>query len=238
MDVTVPWVVGGTGVERGVVQIRCSTDAPNVARLTRGAVLELDAGAKRDLVFTTAHGLPESRRAVLDGCRVLGAHGQPYRIARVWRSAGAGVGDIADDWAVVLVEGRLEGEVGRLTAAKVSADELTHLADGQAIVRLLLRQADPPDGDCHLRHLAAGYEDLPTNLLIYSCGSAIMAGPPGLSGSPLLIGVEGRPFVIGVHVGWGLQILDDGRFHVVSLGRPINGEIAAVIAAAAEEARR
>jgi hypothetical protein len=220
------------------VQIRRNTETPNVVHVTRGAVLELDADAKRDLVFTTAHGLPESRGAVLDECRVLGVHGQPYRIARVWRSAGAGLGDIADDWAVLLVKGRLEGEVGRLTAGKVTADELTHLADGQATVRLLLRQADPRDGDCHLRHLAAPYEDLPTDLLIYSCGRAIMAGAPGLSGSPLLVGVEGRPFVIGVHVGWGLQILDDGRFHAVSLGRPIDGEIAAAIAAAAEEARR
>ena len=238
MDVTAPpWVFGGTGVERGVVQIRCSTDTPNVVHLTRGAVLEVDADAKRELVFTAAHGLPEGRRAVLDGCRVLGAHGQPYPIARVWRSAGAGL-SLTDDWAVLLIQGRFEGQVGRLSAATVTGDELTHLADGQATVRLLLRQADPRDGDCHLRHLMAPYEYAASDLLIYSCGSPMMTGAPGLSGSPLLIGVEGRPFVIGVHLGWGLQTLDDGVLHAVTLGRPINGEIAAVIAAAAEEARR
>ncbi len=236
MDVTVPWAVGGTGVERGVVQIRCSTDTANMTRLSRGALLQLDGDAKHDIVFATAHGLPESRAAVLAKCRVLGAHRWPYRIANVWRSATSGSG-LADDWAVLLVQGRLEGDVGRLTTAKVSGEEWTQLANGAATVRLLLRQADPREGDCHLRRTMAPYEYLPTQLLVYSC-AATMAGAPGLSGSPLLIGVEGQPFVIGVNLGWGLQILDDGRFHAVSLGRPIDGEIAAAIAAAAEEARR
>jgi hypothetical protein len=235
MDVTVPWIVGGTGVERGVVQIRCSTDAPTVVRLSRGAVLQVNGDTKRDLVFATAHGLPESPGDVLGICRVLGAHGRPYRIANVWRSARTGLG-IADDWAVLLVEGRLEGDVGRLAPAKVSGDEWTQLADGAATVRVLLRQADPREGDCHLRQLTVPYEYLPTELLVYFCGATTRAA--GLSGSPLLIGVEGRPFVVGVHLGWGLQMLDDGRLHAVSLGRPIDGEIAAAIAEAAEEARR
>ena len=235
MDVTVPWLVGGTGVERGVVQIRCATEVANVVRLSRGAVLQLGGDAKRDVVLATAHGLPESSRAVLGACRVLGAHAFPYRVAKVWRSVKAGEG-VADDWAVLLVEGRLAGEVGRLTPAKVTGDEWVHLADGAAPVRVLLRQADPREGDCHLRQLTLPYEYLPTELLVYFCGPTTRA--PGLSGSPLLIGVEGRPFVIGVHLGWGLQTFDDARLHAVSLGRPIDGDIAAAIAAAAEEARR
>ena len=236
MDVTVSWIVGGTGVERGVVQIRCSTETPNLMRLSRGAVLQLDADTKRDIILATAHGLPESAGAVFGLCRVLGPHGYPYRITKVWRSARAGLG-MEDDWAVLLVHGRLEGDVGRLTPAKVSADEWTDLADGAATVRLLLRQADPREGDCQLRRLSAPYEYLPTELLVYFCG-ATMAGAPGLSGSPLLIGVEGRPFVVGVHLGWGLRTFDDGRLHAVSLGRPIDGEIAAAISAAAEDAKR
>ncbi len=143
---------------------------------------------------------------------------------------------MADDWAVLLVHGRLEGDVGRLPPAKVTGDEWAVLANGAATVRVLLRQADPREGDCRLRQLMAPYEYLPTELLVYFCSATARA--PGLSGSPLLIGVEGRPFVIGVHLGWGLQMFDDGRLHAVSLGRPIDGEIAAAIAAAAEDARR
>jgi hypothetical protein len=237
MDVTLPGPMGGRGTERGVVEIRCSTGVANLAHVTRGVVLNLAGDAKRDVVFTTAHGLPDSREAVLDLCRVFGAHGQAYKTASVWRSSRETSG-LTDDWALVLVERRLDGEVGRLTPAKVTGDELSRLADRQATVRLLLRQADPREGDCRLRNLTVPFEYGPTELLIYSCGISIMAGAPGLSGSPLLIGVEGRSFVIGVHLGWGLQTLDDGRLHAVSLGRPIDGEIAAAIAAAAEEARR
>ena len=235
MDVTVPWLVGGRGVERGVVQISCGTDIANVSRISRGAVLQLSGDAKRDVVLATAHGLPESFRAVLGACRVLGAHAFPYRIANVWRSEKAGQ-DMADDWAVLLVQGRLAGDVGRLTPAKVSGEEWAELADGAATVRVLLRQADPTEGDCRLRQLAVPYEYLPTELLVYFCGATARAA--GLSGSPLLIGVEGRPFVIGVHLGWGLQTLDGARLHAVSLGRPIDGDIAAAIAAAAEDAKR
>ena len=101
---------------------------------------------------------------------------------------------------------------------------------------MLLRQADPREGDCHLRQLTAPYEYSPTELLVYFCGATTRAA--GLSGSPLLIGVEGRPFVVGVHLGWGLQTFGDSRLHAVSLGRPIDGEIAAAIAAAAEAARQ
>jgi hypothetical protein len=234
MDVTGPGFGGGTGVERGVVQIRCDTDVANRVRLSRGAVLQLNGGPKRDVVLATAHGLPESPSAILGACRVLGAHSLPYRITNVWRSPRGDAG-MADDWAVLLVEGRLEGDVGRLAPAKVSGDEWTELADGGAPVRVLLRQADPREGDCHLRQLTVPYEYLPTELLVYFCGATTRAA--GLSGSPLLIGVEGRPFVIGVHLGWGLQMLDDGRLHAVSLGRPIDGEVAAAISKAAEAAR-
>jgi len=234
MDVTVPWLVGGTGVERGVVQILCATDAPNVVRLSRGAVLQIGGDAKRDVVLAAAHGLPDSSRAVLGACRVLGAHAFPYQIAKVWRSAKAGEG-VADDWAVLLVQERLAGDVGRLTPARVSGDEWMQLAGGAAPVRVLLRQADPHEGDCHLRQLTVPYEYLPTELLVYFCGATTRAA--GLSGSPLLIGVEGRPFVIGVHLGWGLQTFDGAALHAVSLGRPIDGDIAAAIAAAATEAR-
>ena len=232
MDVTAPWLAGGSGAERGVVQIRCPTSVAYVARLSRGAVLQLGADTKRDLVLAAAHGLPDSRDAIIGACRVLGPHGWPYRIANVWRSPKAGL-DIADDWAVLLVRRRIEGDVGRLQPARVTGDEWTELASAEAALRVLLRQADPREGDCRLQPSIAPYE---SELLVYSCGATTRA--PGLSGSPLLIGVEGRPFVIGVHLGWGLQMLDDGRLHTVSLGRPIDGEVAAAIAAAAEAARR
>ncbi|MEO8465017.1 MAG: hypothetical protein ABI640_06720 [Gammaproteobacteria bacterium] len=232
-DVALPWLTGGTGAERGVVQIRCGTNVVNMVRLSRGAMLQLNGEAKSDLVLAAAHGLPESRDAVLRACRVLGAHGRPYRIANIWRSARSGT-DMTDDWAVVLVRGRLAGDVGRLTPARVTGDKWTEIENGEASVRVLLRQAELREGDCRLRPSMAPYEYRPTELLVYACSATSRAA--GLSGSPLMIGVEGMPFVIGVHLGWGLQMFDDGRLHAVSLGRPIDGAIAAAIADAAKAA--
>ena len=239
MDVMTPAALGGRGVERGVIEIRCSTDVERVFRLSRGSVLDLDiAGAKRDLVLTAAHGLPDAREAIRRTCRVFGNHGRAYRIKDVWRARANGA-DIASDWAVLLVDGRLRGEVGRLRPAKVTSDRWSQLAAAEAPVRLVLRQAAATEGDCRLRQSIEPYEYAPTDLMLYACpGSPNRSRAPGLSGSPVVVGVEGRAMVVAIHLGWGLQRFDDGRLHAVSIGRPINAEIAAAIATAAAEARR
>ncbi len=238
MEVTTPFPLGGTGATRGVVQLRCSTDVPNVAHLSRGAVLDVGIeGANLDLVLTTAHGLPESEDAVLRECLVLGAQGRPYRIDKLWRAPRGGEVGVATDWAVVRVEKRLEGDVGRLAVGRVTGPRLARLATDGAPLRLLLRQAELSEGDCRFIEPRPPYDAPATDLIVYTCRHGL-GGVPGLSGSPLLIGVGQRPLVFGIHIGWGLQMLDDGRLHVISIGRPIDGDIAAAIAAAAAEARR
>jgi hypothetical protein len=146
---------------------------------------------------------------------------------------------MVSDWAVLLVDGRVRGQVGRLRAGSVSGAYWSQLAVAEAPVRLVLRQAEPADGDCHLRRLIAPYDYASTDLMLYSCpGPPDSSRAPGLSGSPIVTGAGGRTVVVGIHLGWGLQVLDDGRLHPISIGRPINAEISAAITAAAEEARR
>lgn len=222
--------IDGKGVERGVVLVRCTTTSADISILSRGAVLDLDLPREdRDLVLTAAHGLPAERRAVLRRCRVLGEHGHAYRIEEVFRAA-QDREDSRQDWAVLLVRHRLDGDVGRLPAARVSVEGLTSLATRQAPVRLLLRQADVHRGDCHLLSFGA---KPPPDALMYSCRSA-----PGLSGSPILAGINGRMLVIGIHLGWGLQPAPDGRLRLVSMGHPIDAEIAAAITTATQRAQR
>ncbi len=239
MDVTAPIPFDGTGLERGVVLIHCHTDIAHVVRQSRGSVLDLgQPHARRDLVLTAAHGLPDTAEAILRSCRALGLHGRPYRISAVWRGP-SNSGDIANDWAVLLVDGRIRGEVGRLPPGNVSGEYWSQLAAAEAPVRLVLRQAEPADGDCHLRRLVAPYDYAPTDLLLYSCpGPPDRSRAPGLSGSPIVTGANGRTVVVGIHLGWGLQVLDDGRLHPISIGRPISAEISAAIAEAAREALR
>jgi hypothetical protein len=232
LEVTTPVPLDGSGVARGVVLVRCPAQAPNTARLSRGTVLDLGRSpSDADVVLTTAHGLLESDEAVRRDCLVYGAHGRPYGIDTVRRASGETGG--ATDWAVLVLKERLEGHVGRLVVAQTSDAALAQLATERTPVRLLLRQAPLTDGDCRLLPLEPPYDDA----MLYSCRRGL-SGVPGLSGSPILVGHEGRALVIGIHLGWTLQKLDDGRRHIVSVGLPIDQRIAAAIAAASTGHRR
>ncbi len=231
MEVTSGLALDGVGVARGVVLIRCRTDVPDISHLSRGTVLDLGtATADRDIVLTTAHGLPDSRDDAVRYCTISGERGRLYRVERVWHAErGPGV---SSDWAVLLVKGRLAGDVGRLSVARLAGEQLTKLARDRAPIRLLLRHADPTQGDCSLRVAGPGYEASPTDLMMYQCRLGL-SGTPGLSGSPLLVRVNGRSLLVGIHVGWSLETLDDGRFHPVSIGRPVDDAISAAIESAA-----
>jgi hypothetical protein len=234
LEITAAMPLDGVGVARGVVIVRCIEKDQKLMRLSRGAVLDLgSADTKHDVVLTAAHGLIGSDEAVRRRCVVVGAQGRPYEIETVRRARGGE--DFASDWAVLLVKHPLGGDVGRLAVARASDAVLAELVSEEAPVRLLLRQAPVTEGDCHLLEVGPPFEGRTADLMMYSCR---IGGVPGLSGSPILIAHEGRALVMGIHLGWVLQKLDDGRFHVVSMGRPIDAEIAAAISDAAAEARR
>jgi len=236
MEVSSALPLDGVGVARGVVLIRCSSDDANVSHLSRGTVLDLGgAQTAHDVVLTTAHGLPDSRDAAVRDCTISGERGRLYRVERVWHARSER--GVSSDWAVLLVKGRLEGDVGRLAVGQLGGDRLADLARDRAPIRLLLRHADPAQGDCRLRVAGPGYEASPTDLMMYQCRLGL-SGTPGLSGSPLLVGTDGRSLLVGIHVGWSLETLDDGRFHPVSIGRPVDDAIAVAIESAAAAAKQ
>lgn len=224
---------GGLGVERGVVLIRCTAGGSNLWRISRGALLDLDlSGADRDVVLATAHGLSGGLDVLQRDCRVLGAHGLAYRIQAAWRAPSYETGGTGD-WAVLLIKRRLEGNVGRLRAVQVTTEGMLRLAGEAAPVRLVLRNADERQGDCNLRPLAsAAREPGLAGLMFYSC-----RGVPGLSGSPILTGVDGRPLLIGIHLGWGLVGDDSEGARSVNVGHVIDTDIVVAIAAAVAGAR-
>jgi hypothetical protein len=232
MELTTPMPLDGTGVARGIVLIRCTEQAPNLARLSRGTVLDLGrSSAGADLVLTTAHGLLDSDEAVRRDCLVYGEHGRPYRIEGVRRASAEA--RAAADWAVLVLKGRLDGDVGRLVVGRASGAVLAELATERAPVRLLLRQAPLTDGDCHM----LPPEDPAAAAIVYACRLGL-SGVPGLSGSPIVVGHDGQTVVVAIHIGWTLQKMDDGRLHVVSIGQPIDRTIAAAIADASAATQR
>lgn len=213
----------GVGLGRGVALIRCRSEADGAWRISRGALLDLDLrDTDRDIVLATAHGLPTALEAVQRDCRVLGTRGRQYRIEDARRST-TDDSDLVRDWAVLLIGRRLEGEVSRLRLGQVTPEGLAELVTAEAPLRLVLRYADLRQGDCRL---ARPEEDRPerglTSLMFYSC-----RGAPGLSGSPILIGVDGHATLIGIHLGWTFVPMAGARPRPLSVGRAIDAEIVA-----------
>lgn len=223
----------GFSAERGIVLLQCRGDGVNMWRISRGAVIDLGLGsADRDVVLTTAHGLSPRAEAVRRDCRILGAEGRAYRIEAAWRPVEHEV-DTSRDWAVLLVSRKLDGDVVRLRPRQVTAAGLLWLSAQEAPVHFVSRNPDVPQRDCRLLPIDDATVVLNGLIMFYSC-----RGAPGLSGSPILLSIDGRPVLIGFHVGWGFKWMEQGRLRAVSIGHPIDARIAAALAEAAARARQ
>ena len=218
------------GLSHGIAQVQCRSGS-QLFWLSRGAILEIGARRPRgDVIVTTAHGLPLTTDAILQDCVVLGREAERYEVAAVWNPGRHEI-HVAHDWAVLLTKGRLGGRVGRLRSAYASAGTLPELTAGEIRVRLLRPDGNPVRGDCRV---LSGVEslagDIALGLLAYTCRAR-----PGLSGSPLLVGAEQQPVMIGIHVGWRMRLGGSGG---VSVGRSLDGEIREAIDAAILRAQR
>jgi len=213
----------GEGVERGVAVVRCTIPHTGLTKTSRGTVLDVGAGARTDVLLTTAHGLPADAQAVKRDCRVL-ARGKAHAIKDVWH-AGGNLEGPEHDWAVLLTE-RIAGEVQRWRAARFLPESLAELVSDAAGVRLVLRYAGAVQSDCRLDPRATAA----LTLLAHSCVTY-----PGISGSPLVIGIGLEPLLIAIHVGSQLQ-WNGTELDIVSVARPLDSEIFAAIEAAVTRA--
>jgi hypothetical protein len=229
-ELTAATAPSGDGIARGLVHVQCKA-ADQVFWLSRGAILEIDARRPRgEVIVTTAHGLPRAVDAILRDCVVLGRESERHKVAAVW-NAGRFEEHVSHDWVVLLTKGRLDGRVGRLRVGLLPPAELPDLiADGMS-VWLLWPVGDSSRSQCQMlggaEHVA---EDFPLGLLTYSCRAR-----PGLSGAPLLVGVDQQPVMIGIHVGWRTLLGESGGW---SVGRLLDSEIYEAIDAAVRQARR
>jgi len=223
-EVTTLPAPSGTGIERGVALLRCKVPGTPTFLLSRGAVLEVGAREHADVLLTTAHGLPASTAEVVRDCRVL-ARGKEYAIDDVWHAGGNGLG-AGNDWAVVLSK-RIRGDLHRWRVGEVGDQSLAQLVAHRAPVRLVMRYADVGAfTDCRLEPRAS----ISPRLVAHTCMSH-----PGMSGSPLILGVAGEPVLIGLHVGSGLE-WSGFKIDMVSVAQPIDAPVIAAIVAAAARA--
>lgn len=209
----------GAGVERGVAILRCGAPS-GVYWTSRATVLEVGADARSDVLVTTAHGLRASTLDVVEECTIL-ARGKEHAIKEVWNAGGSYP---EHDWAVLLTR-RIAGEVRRWRVASMETSWLDGLVADKSRVRLVMRYADAAQSDCRLDGWTA------QRLLMHTCMTY-----PGLSGSPLVVGVGSQPVLIALHVGSELRW--DGReLDFARVARPLDASVIAAIEAAALRAQ-
>ena len=164
------------------------------------------------------------------GCRVWSHGNRRLEVDSVWQSADVSEGT-EHDWAVLLTDRKIRGDVGRLHAMPVDRDDLLDLVSRQSPVRLLYRYRPAAQGDCRLlpSPIAGPSVEL---LLNYSC-----RGYPGLSGSPVVVSLDGEPVVLGIHVGW--RINQPGEVATrVSMARFVDAAILDALRAAGAQAQQ
>ena len=120
--------------------------------------------------------------------------GRQYPIEAIWRPEQRGRG-FTDDWAVMLVVGRLSGQVARLRIAPLAHPELEQMISNDAPVRLPLRFA-PSERECELTQTRLTVVEVRDVLLAHNCQAW-----SGHSGSPILTNLEGQRYVLGIHLG-------------------------------------
>jgi hypothetical protein len=221
-DVTTLPPPSGTGIERGVAVVRCSSPTEGVFWNSVAAVLDAGASPTADVLLTTAHGLPADAATVKQKCRVL-VRGKPQRITDVRRGGGQ-LTEAHDDWSVIVTK-RISGPVLRWRPVRVTDEWLADAIGRSTPVRLVLRYAGTAQTDCNLEPEASGWR----GLVAHSCMTH-----PGTSGAPLVIAVatEPDPVLIGFHVGSELRWLGM-KLDFVGVARRLDAEITAAIEAAA-----
>lgn len=227
--VTVPSFVRvyGAGIERGIARLVCEQRASESSLRVRAVVLDLGEPASgRDVLLAPAHGLPRETGRIKSDCRIDGIGGPPVGIAEFWLPEARNTG-LGSDWIVLASRSALKEPVGRIRAGIVSETLLEQLVVDEWRVEIMLFTPAADQRDCRILGL------LERRIFSHSC-----PGWAGLSGSPIVIGVDGEPVLIGIHVGNMIRPFENrgSSFRGVSLA--IHDAIAAAIEQAAVHVRR
>lgn len=214
-----------SGADEGIALIECRPDGSSLARRQRGALIDYgEADVEFEVVLTTAHGMPGDMDSIDGSCALVAGEDSRLPIVAMWRPETHGRGS-TDDWAVLISAGGLSGRAGRLRTLQPYSPELEELMTSDASVRLPLR-FPPGERACELKPSKLTVLDVRAGLFAHNCISWA-----GHSGSPVLVNVEGKPVVLGLHLGsrW-LQAdqisLKIGRYIDTAIVTAINDAVA------------
>ena len=215
-----------SGAEAGLVGIECGPERGLGSHRFRGVVIDT-AGAelRRDVILTTAHGFPADTDRITEACWVEGPAQRQYAIDWFWRPVARGRGSL-DDWAVLVTERRLRGELARQPVAAWPPGG-RRAARAETPVRLPLRFF-AAERACTLTPSGSAQEPLSAGFFSHTCRSW-----PGHSGSPILTADGGGVSVVGIHVGsrWIFE-----RQASLKIGRFVDAEMLGAIRTATARA--
>jgi hypothetical protein len=216
-----------SGVDIGLVEIYCQYGERGRGRRRGVLVATATPEADFEVVLTAEHGFPQSDQELRQICFLPLGEETTYPVAAVWRPDRFG-GGYSDDWAVLLIRGRLTGAVSRHPLAPVERPDLQAMISNDSAVRLPLRFA-PTERPCELTQDRLLRDQVDSGLLAHNCEAW-----RGHSGSPILIELDGQTFILGLHLGnrWIFETSE-----ALPLGRYVDQRIADAVSAAIEAGR-
>ncbi len=216
-----------SGVDIGLVEIRCDYGERGRGRRRGVLIATATADAEFEVVLTADHGFPGSDEQLRQICFLPVGEEMALPIAAVWRPDRFRSG-YSDDWAVLLLRGQLMGTVSRHPLAPVERPDLKEMISNDSAVRLPLRFA-PTERPCELTQDRLLQEQVESGLLAHNCEAW-----RGHSGSPILIELDGQTYVLGLHLG-SRWLFDTSE--ALPLGRYVDRQIADAVSAAIEAGR-
>lgn len=217
------------GADAGLTRVACLAEDDSYVSRLRGVLV--DVGVEHsayEVVLTAAHGLPADVDALRRRCSVVDPEDRLYAIDMVWRPVPRGRGSV-DDWAVLLTERRLEGDLDRVRVLAANQESWSRMARNEAPLRLPLRFSGG-ERACRLERPEVAGDDLAAQLFGHTCRAW-----SGHSGSPILTNVEGEAYLLGIHLGSRWIFERQASQHI---GRYLDAEIIRTIRAAAAQGGR
>ncbi|MBI74914.1 MAG: hypothetical protein CMH94_04860 [Oceanicaulis sp.] len=197
-----------------VVQLLCHEEQSGRYYLSRAVVLDARPGARPqfDILLATRHAL-QGR----NGPRTCHVRGVPEWVGeivdvRTGTPSEDSHPQFSADWAILRTRRRLPDETPRLRVLAAEGID-------QGEVSLLVRPVDR--APCDVRQSPPAFSD--PGLLIHGCRSR-----QGLSGTPLVVQIDGEPFVVAVHVGHTIPFGETQDSY--GIARRLNGEFLTTLA--------
>ncbi|MBO6763882.1 hypothetical protein [Maricaulis sp.] len=203
-----------------VVQLLCHEEQTGRYFLSRAVVLDAQPGSRPgfDILLGTRHALRGN-----NGPRTCQVRGVPESVgeivdARTGPPHPEHLTEFSSDWAILRTRRRLPDETPRLRVLAAGPID-------QGDVSLLVRPVDR--APCDVRQSPPAFSD--PGLLIHGCRSR-----QGLSGTPLVVQIDGEPFVVAVHVGHTIPFGETQDSY--GIARRLNGEFLTTLAEYLHEA--